>query len=197
MEYWNHNTAYHRWILRHASRARSALDVGCGDGLLLARLAPRCETAAGIDPDDGAANHARERTACFSNVRVIRGDFLSADFGGETFDAVIFAASLHHMDTEAALMKAKELLNAGGALLVVGLARPDGAADWVTEALRVVPAKIGSFLHGEKRGRTAAVPTRDPQMSLGEIRRIAKRVLPGAKIRRGLYYRYLLRWNMK
>ncbi|WP_255358459.1 hypothetical protein [Mycobacterium sp. URHB0044] len=34
-----------------------------------------------------------------------------------------------------------------------------------------------------------------PQESLGEIRRDAAEVLPGAVIRRGLYYHYLLRWS--
>ena len=33
-EYWNHNGAFHRRIMRDAAlRGGSALDVGCGDGL--------------------------------------------------------------------------------------------------------------------------------------------------------------------
>lgn len=52
-DYWNHNTAYHGWILCTAQRddVRDVLDVGCGDGLLLQRLAPHVTTAVGIEPD--------------------------------------------------------------------------------------------------------------------------------------------------
>ena len=37
--------------------------------------------------------------------------------------------------------------------------------------------------------------TRYEEEDLREIRRIAREVLPGARIRRGLYHRYLLRWT--
>ena len=39
-DYWNHNVAFQRRIVRDAAlRGGSALDVGCGDGLLLERVA--------------------------------------------------------------------------------------------------------------------------------------------------------------
>ncbi len=191
--YWNHNTAYHPWILRRAAGARSALDVGCGDGLLLERLAPVCSRVTGIEPDPAAYKMALERTVTMKNGRVIRGDFLTAPLPPSSYDVLIFAASLHHMDAEEALLRATDLLTPGGALLVVGLARPESAADYLTEALRVIPARIGSLLHGEGRG--PGVPVKAPETSLGEIRRTAARLLPDARIRRGLYYRYLLEWK--
>ena len=40
-DYWNHNTAYHSWLIDIAAQHRGdVLDVGCGDGLLAQRLAP-------------------------------------------------------------------------------------------------------------------------------------------------------------
>jgi 2-polyprenyl-3-methyl-5-hydroxy-6-metoxy-1,4-benzoquinol methylase len=34
-QYWNHNTAYHPWLIDIATRHHGdVLDVGCGDGLL-------------------------------------------------------------------------------------------------------------------------------------------------------------------
>ena len=59
-DYWNHNVAFHRRIVRDAAlRSGSALDVGCGDGLLLARLATVCRCAVGLETDEWAAQ-------CFS-----------------------------------------------------------------------------------------------------------------------------------
>jgi 2-polyprenyl-3-methyl-5-hydroxy-6-metoxy-1,4-benzoquinol methylase len=50
--YWNHNVHYQPVIL-NAVRAgcRTALDVGCGDGLLAGRLTERCAEVTGIDRD--------------------------------------------------------------------------------------------------------------------------------------------------
>ena len=50
---WNHNTAYHPWILEHARVSGRALDVGCGDGLLVSRLSPICAHVTGIDSGPG------------------------------------------------------------------------------------------------------------------------------------------------
>ena len=193
--YWNHNTAYHSWILRRMSGAGSVLDVGCGDGLLLERLSPVCASVTGIEPDPGAAELARQRTSALGNVRVIRADFTTVPLPSASFNALIFSASLHHMDMETALRKAADLLTPGGVLLIVGLAKPESAGDYLIEALRVIPAKTGSLVHGERRGGSPDVPVRDPETGLGTIRRTCAAILPGAKIRRGLYYRWLLRWR--
>ena len=49
--YWNTNVARHAGILREVpAGSRTALDVGCGDGLLTRRLAERVPDVLGIDP---------------------------------------------------------------------------------------------------------------------------------------------------
>jgi len=62
-DYWNHNTAYHPWISRIAARHghRDLLDVGCGDGLLMERLAPALRSVTGIEPDSSAIARAERR----------------------------------------------------------------------------------------------------------------------------------------
>jgi 2-polyprenyl-3-methyl-5-hydroxy-6-metoxy-1,4-benzoquinol methylase len=38
-DYWNHNTAYHPWLVSIAAEHRGdVLDIGCGDGLLAKRM---------------------------------------------------------------------------------------------------------------------------------------------------------------
>jgi hypothetical protein len=54
-------------------------------------------------------------------------------------------------------------------------------------------AAVGDRLHGDTPD--IGVTLADPRESLRTIRRTVAEVLPGAKIRRALYYRYLLRWS--
>ena len=56
----------------------------------------------------------------------------------------------------------------------------------------VLPVWLGSRLHRETRDIGVAVA--DPRENLADIRGIAEDILPGAAIRRALYFRYLLRW---
>jgi 2-polyprenyl-3-methyl-5-hydroxy-6-metoxy-1,4-benzoquinol methylase len=50
--YWNHNVHYQPVILNEVpSGCRTALDVGCGDGMLARRLAERSAKVTGIDRD--------------------------------------------------------------------------------------------------------------------------------------------------
>lgn len=180
--YWNHNTAYHPWLLRiiaEQPRAR-VLDVGCGDGLFLEKFAPLADAVVGLEPDPVTARRAVERLAHVPHARVEKQS-LAEHIPDAPYDVIIFVASLHHMDLATALTRAKDLLSPGGELLVVGLATYRSPGDWLISALQVLPVRLASSPH--------------PRESLAEIREAARELLPGAWIRRGLYYRYVLRWR--
>ncbi len=190
-EYWNHNTAYHRWILKCiGNNNRRILDVGCGEGLLMNRLLPRASLVIGIDPDPGAIKRAGLRLTDKANALFETTDFLSYKAG--SFDAIVFVASLHHMNAEQAFRKSRELLAPNGVLLVVGCARPKTVLDWVVEIGRTPLAGIGTMLHHES---SPGVITKYPESSPGEIKSLAKAILPGVFMRQALYYRYLLFWR--
>lgn len=193
--YWNHNTAYHPRILElvRTRRHQDVLDVGAGDGLLLYRLAPLVRTATGIEPHAATLARARSRLSSTANVTLEASDFASFDPGGRQFDLITFVATIHHMDLEAALVRARALLREGGDLFVVGLAVNRSIADWVMSGLSLPAVRIGSLIHRETRD--VGVPVARPRQSLAEIRATAGRLLPGVTIQRALYYRYLLRWS--
>lgn len=192
--YWNHNTAYHPWLLDIAIQRRgNVLDVGCGDGLLAQRLAPASRTVTAIDPDPAAVDRARQRVARLPGVSVTESAFDTFDPGSQRFDLITFVASLHHLDTRAALVRARTILNPGGTIAVVGLSANRTVRDWIWSAACMPVVRIGSWRHSEVRDIGVAVA--DPRENLDEIRRVAGDVLPGAVIRRALYYRYLLRWT--
>jgi 2-polyprenyl-3-methyl-5-hydroxy-6-metoxy-1,4-benzoquinol methylase len=192
--YWSHNTAYHPWLVGIAAEHRGdVLDVGCGDGLLAQRLAPVSRSVTGIDPDPAAIGRAADRLASVRHVTVSHGDFQDYQPGAHRFDLITFVASLHHMDLRASLVKARDLLTPTGEIAVVGISANTTVRDWVWSAMCVPAARIGSWLHSE--ARTVGVVVKDPQEGLDDIRRIVDEVLPGALVRRALYYRYLLRWS--
>ena len=59
--------------------------------------------------------------------------------------------------------------------------------------LSVPWVRLGSLLHHETSD--IGVPVTSPRENLAEIRETAAMTLHGARIRRGVYYRYLLHWT--
>jgi 2-polyprenyl-3-methyl-5-hydroxy-6-metoxy-1,4-benzoquinol methylase len=126
-----------------------------------------------------------------ASVRVARFEELAA--ADARFDVITFVASLHHLSLVPALTTARQLLRPGGELAVVGLAANRSLADWLWSGLCLPAVRVGSALHRETRDIGVAVA--EPGEGLAEIRRLAGELLPGVVVRRGLYYRYLLRWR--
>ena len=195
-DYWNHNVAFHRRIVRDtALRGGSALDVGCGDGLLLARLATVCRRVVGLEPDEQAVARARGRLKQIPQAEVLLDDVMDPDLPQRigTFETVSCVATLHHLPLEPALARLSELVAPGGRLIIVGLAANRGLWDWVLSALAVLPLRMIGALRRERSD--IGVVTRPPRESLAEIRAAASRMLPEARIRRRFYYRYTLIWD--
>lgn len=194
-EHWDHNTAYHGWVANIVMQRRrgDALDIGCGDGALMERLAPLCASVTGIERDPGMCERARERLAQVPGARVVEGSFADYHPRADRFDVIIFVASLHHMDAQESLAKARDLLRPGGDLLVVGLAADVSVMDRVRAAVMVPFVRLASLMHGERRDSIA--PVAEPREDLREVRATASAVLPGVRVRRAFYCRYLLRWT--
>jgi 2-polyprenyl-3-methyl-5-hydroxy-6-metoxy-1,4-benzoquinol methylase len=198
-EYWNHNVAYHPWLLEKLRRFElphpRVLDVGCGDGLLVQQMAERGAVAVGIDVDPGSVERAEFRLRAEPNASIHRVGFAEFDSEAARFDLITFVASIHHMDLRTTLQKARELVTPVGTIAVVGLSANTSPVDWAVAALQVLPVRVASRLHHETRD--IGVPVVEPSNDLREIRSIADEEVPGARIRRGLYYRYLLDWSAR
>lgn len=59
LEYWNHNTAYYKWIKKQLKQSNRILDIGCGDGLLIRYLDDGSKFLVGIDSDKFALKKRR------------------------------------------------------------------------------------------------------------------------------------------
>jgi 2-polyprenyl-3-methyl-5-hydroxy-6-metoxy-1,4-benzoquinol methylase len=195
-KYWNHNTAFHEELVENAKvRGGRVLDIGCGDGLLLQRLAPFAQQVIGIDPDTKAIERAQTRLAASLNASLVNGDFLAMPVPSqeERYSTVICVATLHHMELRSALLKMRQVLAPGGRLLIVGIAADKSIMDFVISGLLVLPIRVMDRLHGGMQD--PGVRISNPKESLIEIRQAAHEVLPGAIIRRRFYYRYLISWD--
>ena len=100
------------------------------------------------------------------------------------------------MDAAAAVERASALLLPGGVLLIVGLAAPSALPDRLLDAARVVPSFVSSRLHRMKRTESLQIPTSYRLPPMAEVRALAA-CLPGAVLRYGLHWRYLLKWEKR
>ncbi len=195
MNYWNHNTAYYGWIKKETANCRSVLDVGCGDGSLIAYLDDGSKKLTGIDRDKFCISKAD------SNRKAYNTEFICSSFEdfqpGDKFDAVTFVASLHHMEMKRAIEKSVSVLNDGGVLLAVGLAKPSTAVDHVIEWLRVIPCAVISRIRRMRSSESESIPVSYDFPEMDEVRKTADEMLPGYSIKYGLYYRFLLKWTKR
>ncbi|GAA4623736.1 class I SAM-dependent methyltransferase [Actinoallomurus vinaceus] len=196
-DYWNHNTHYHRLVLgAMPDPCDAALDVGCGEGLLARRIAGRARHVTGVDLSAEMIEQARERAADSSasgTMEFVQADFLRHPFPEGAYDFVCSVAAIHHMDFERTLTRMAELLRPGGTLVVVSLARNRTPLDWVLSGAALPAVKVIDRVRGV--GGPAGMPVMDPEMSWGQVRREALRLLPGARFRRRLLWRYSVHWR--
>ncbi|MBP3084709.1 class I SAM-dependent methyltransferase [Mycolicibacterium fortuitum] len=194
---WSHNDHFHRWVLANLPPRRgTAIDVGCGQGALVAQLGTRFARAHGTDRDAAMRSEATRRCAHLPNV-TIDGSQL-ADLEGPA-DLITMVAVLHHLDVRQALNDVRRLLAPGGRFLVVGLAAPVSVMDNAWDlASAVTNPLIGLIKHPRPVSGGPVpppFPVRDPQLSFDELRAMVADVMPGAQMRRRLGFRHTIAWT--
>lgn len=200
-ESWDHNNHYHDSLLRHLPLNRwRALDVGSGLGQLSRLLSTHFSEVQGIDFSPTMVHCATKRAAAIPNVRFICADFMEQEYPDCCFDCVVSVATLHHLPYCDALRKLKRILKPGGALLLLDLYRAGNALDLAFSAIGVVADRLARLF------RKSLVPKElaeawhqhsrlDHYQSIAEIRRACADILPQARIRRHIYFRYSLVWR--
>jgi SAM-dependent methyltransferase len=96
------------------ARDARVLELGCGTGLILARIAEFAKEAVGIDLSEGMAQRARDR-----GLDVHIGSVCDLPFEDDRFDlAYSFKVLAHIPDIEAAIREAARVTRPGGHLLL-------------------------------------------------------------------------------
>jgi len=101
------------------------LDIGCGAGRMLELLAPRAETAVGVDLSPAMLGVARAQIeqAGLRNIQLRQGDIYALPVEAGAFDLAVVHQVLHYLDTPArALREAARALAPQGRLIVVDFA---------------------------------------------------------------------------
>jgi SAM-dependent methyltransferase len=190
---WNHNFHYHGFAMSALpSGCGRTLDVGCGRGALTRKLARSCREVVAIDADEGCLEQARVSTIGQANITFLHGDVLAQPFQPGSFDSVVVVATLHHLPLRGALQRFRDLLRPGGVLVVVGLYRIVTPVDYLFSAAALPISWAIRFFRGEDQ---VGAPIRNPEETLKTIRGECTAVLPGAVLRRRLFFRYTLVWR--
>lgn len=187
---WNHNTHYHPFLLAQVpDPCGRALDVGCGTGTFARLLAARAGEVDAVDVSGEMVAATRDRGV--PNIRAVRADITDPAFELRGYDFISAVASLHHVPFAPTLARLRDALHPGGVLAVLGLYRHRHLSDLATD-VAAIPANRVRLLVEHRRDPTPPddVPVRDPALTLPQIRRHLAAQLPGARVRRHLYWRY-------
>ena len=187
-------------------RCELVLDVGCGAG---AFAAPARPTTSGMSmPSTKSATmiEAAQRRIG-ANVTCTLTDVMKLSLPPEHDDAIVSITALHHLPLDDALRHLAPALRPGGVLAAVVLPRVDlprempvevvaAPANRVFGALFAVLRTIGrgSWYRPESADETMP-KVFDPPLTTRQAREVAAAALPGAHVRRLLFWRYLLLWR--
>jgi SAM-dependent methyltransferase len=94
-----------------------ALELGCGTGVFLERVAASGAKVSGVDLSSDLILQAREKTGHLPNVSLVLGNAELLPFRAGQFDVVYGSSMLHHVQLEVALREALRVLRPGGRIV--------------------------------------------------------------------------------
>jgi SAM-dependent methyltransferase len=202
---WDHNRWYHRLLNAQVpAGAERVVDVGCGAGTLSRTLAARVPSVDGVDRSaDMIAEATRSAPA---NLRLHLADVLDVDLPEGAYDAVVSSSALHHLALAEVLPRMAGWLRPGGVLAAVALPRVDLPRELPVEVAGTIAHHGLGLAFAALRPLTGAalfrhepshdvMPIADPDLTTRQVRTTARDLLPGARVRRLVLWRYLLTWR--
>ena len=202
-ETWDHNSQYHNFLLEHVpSPCRQSLEIGCGTGSFSRLLAKRSERVIALDLSPNMIRIAEKQSALHPNIEFRVGDVMEQPVQAEQFDCIAAIATLHHLPLKIALLNLKSALKVNGVLLILDLIQEQGVLDTLRSAI-ALPASIGLKLAKgvriidppEVRAAWSKHALNDSYLTMDQVHDVFGQLLPGAQIRRHLFWRYSVVWR--
>jgi SAM-dependent methyltransferase len=207
------------------SSCESALEIGCGKGEFSRRLAETSARVLAVDLSPEMIRIARAQSTHLPNLDFQIADVMSYDLSPEEFDCIASLATLHHLPLREIFLKMKAALKPGGVLLILDLFEPirwhghpardsragrachnqsvrEGLFDTLLNFLAMpVSVSLRLIHHGrllprhEARAAWAEHEKHDIYPTMKEVRTLCSEILPGAKVRKLLLWRYSIIWR--
>jgi SAM-dependent methyltransferase len=199
-EGWTSNNHYHNSLLKHVpADCENALEIGCGTGAFARLLAKRCKRVVALDLSPEMIRVARSRSTQFKNLEFQLADAVQWDFPPSHFDFVCSIATLHHLAQRALLVKIRDSLKPNGVLVILDLVESDSLVERMCDVVGFGVSGGFRLIHNGRLQPPAAVRKaweqhgkHDHYLKLRQVHALADEILPGAIVRRCLFWRYLL-----
>ena len=198
-----HDFRYRDYLLgRIPDHCTDVLEIGCGTGEFSRLLATRANKVVAVDLAPQMIHVARRESTSHPNIEFVNGDIMSLNFREQQFDCIVSMTTFHHLPAETIFRKVKEWLKPGGTFAGLDLYRRSTVSDWISDAVAYPLSLCVRLINSgqlraprelrvayDEHGKT------DTYLSLREVREICDKVLPGAVVRRHLFWRYSIVWK--
>jgi len=216
---WTQNNHYHDFLLRHVPwDCRNALEIGCGTGAFSRRLAKLAQHVVALDLSPEMIQVAQFRSKLLRNTEFQRADVMNylpavsvqeLRTQSERFDCIVSIATLHHLELREILARMKGALRPRGVLIVLDLfeanrdlTKPEGMLDAISNLIAIGVSGSLRLIHNgrlkpppEVRAAWAAHERHDSYPTMRDIRALCAEILPAAKVRKHLLWRYSIVWE--
>jgi SAM-dependent methyltransferase len=200
---WDHNSHHHRFLLKQLpSYCENVLEIGCGTGAFSRLLAERSNRVVAIDLSPKMIEVAKQQSEHYSNIDFHTTDIMKWEFPVEQFDAIASIATVHHLPLENLLPSLKVALKSGGKLVMLDLLEHESVEEILIAAISVPLSWIFQVLKNRHIKPTPEAVDAwrehgltDKYLTLPQTQQIYTKLLPGATVRRHLFWRYSVVWE--
>jgi 2-polyprenyl-3-methyl-5-hydroxy-6-metoxy-1,4-benzoquinol methylase len=180
----------------------TCLDIGCGKGELSYMLSKKSQNVIAVDLADKMIEKAKVLYPN-RNIKYVCGNILDMQFGSGSLDVIITTATAHHLPYEWLLCFSKEKLKKGGKLIILDLAKANSLTDYIIWGSAYIPNIVMNLIKNGRLHKDDAHSKEvwerhskhDTYMTMDEIKLLAEKHIPTAKVKRKLFWRYLLIWQ--
>jgi 2-polyprenyl-3-methyl-5-hydroxy-6-metoxy-1,4-benzoquinol methylase len=197
----HHLTPAERALLTYVpGRARTAIDVGCGDGVIARALAFRGLDVLGVDVSPRMIALARERTPAGLPAEYRELDITNRSAVDTKFDVVVSITMVHHLPLDVIVPRLVELVAPGGVLLVQDVVRRDRVLDLPLNIAGAITRRTREFFSGsghsrEVRQSYVAHGADETYLRPNEVMNAYARPVPEARVLHHLEWRYSVIWT--
>ena len=111
-----------RWLSARVPDGARVLDIGCGNGALLAQLSGQIRSGVGVDASAGQLAQARQHCAGMAHLSFQQVDGPRLDLPDDSIDVAVSLLSWRYLDWDPLLQELERVLTPSGRLLVVDMA---------------------------------------------------------------------------